>query len=315
MTYNLELSIVSPVYRADTIIPELVRQIKEEVKKLNIKYEIILVNDASPDKSWSVIQHICKNNTEVIGVNLSRNFGQHYAITAGLSVVRGQWVVVMDCDLQDRPDEIKNLLAKAKEGYYIVQAKRLYRQDSFTKKLSSHIFHKVYAYLSGVTTDKDIANFGVYHYKVIKEFNRLSEHARSFPTLISQIGFSTTTLEVQHAERLEGKSSYTLRKLLTLSLNVILSNSNKPLRLTVKFGLYISGIAFLLALYNVLAFSLGIITVPGFTSTIFSIWFLGGLNIFVLGVVSLYIEKIYDEVKGRPLFVIQEILNRNFDDY
>lgn len=308
------ISIVSPVYRAESIINELVTQISLEMNKLKVDYELILVNDASPDNSWQVIKQICSESPEIIGVNLSRNFGQHYAISAGLSIAKGEWVVVMDCDLQDRPDEIVNLLNKAKEGYSIVQARRLERKDSFIKKLSSTVFHNIFSYLSGVKTDKTVANFGIYHSKVISEYNKLREQSRSFPSLIHFLGFNRTYLNVKHSERFEGKSSYTFSKLLKLSLDVILSNSNKPLRLSIKFGFLIAFVSITLAFYNLLAYFLGIISVPGFTSTIFSIWFVGGLNILVLGVVGLYVGKIYDDVKGRPVFVIDEIINKENND-
>lgn len=285
-----------------------------EMNQLGLDYEVILVNDASPDNSWQIIKQICSESPEIIGVNLSRNFGQHYAISAGLSIAKGEWIVVMDCDLQDRPDEIVNLLNKAKEGYFIVQARRFDRKDSFFKKLSSSVFHSLYSYLSGIKTDKSISNFGIYHNKVITEYNKLKEQSRSFPSLIHFLGYNRAYVNVKHSERLEGKSSYTISKLLRLSLDVILSNSNKPLRLVVKFGFVISFTSIFLAFYNLLAYFFGIISVPGFTSTIFSIWFVGGLNIFVLGVVGLYIGKIYDDVKGRPIFVIEEILNNKYDD-
>lgn len=311
---NPFISIVSPVYRAETIIQELVSQVSFEMNQLGLDYEVILVNDASPDNSWQIIKKLCSESAEIIGVNLSRNFGQHYAISAGLSIAKGEWIVVMDCDLQDRPDEIVNLLNKAKEGFLIVQARRFERKDSFFKKLSSSLFHALYSYLSGIKTDKTIANFGIYHSKVISEYNKLKEQSRSFPSLIHFLGYNRAYVNVKHSERLEGKSSYTISKLLRLSLDVILSNSNKPLRLAVKFGFFISFTSIFLAFYNLLAYFFGIISVPGFTSTIFSIWFVGGLNIFVLGVVGLYIGKIYDDVKGRPIFVIEEILNNKYDD-
>jgi dolichol-phosphate mannosyltransferase len=306
---NPHISIVSPVYRSEAIIQELVSQISFEMNQSELDYELILVNDASPDNSWQIIKQICSKSPEIIGVNLSRNFGQHYAISAGLSFAKGEWIVVMDCDLQDRPDEIVNLLNKAKEGFLIVQAKRIERKDSFFKKLSSTVFHSLYSYLSGIKTDKTIANFGIYHSKVISEYNKLKEQSRSFPSLIHFLGYNRAYLNVKHSERHEGKSSYTITKLLKLSLDVIFSNSNKPLRLAVKFGFIISFTSFFLAFYNLLAYFFGIISLQGFTSTIFSIWFVGGLNIFVIGVVGLYIGKIYDEVKGRPIFVIEEILN------
>lgn len=305
----MKISIVSPVYRAEKIVPVLVGRIEKSVSKITVDYEIILVEDCGPDNSWDVIERIAKENKKVIGIKLSRNFGQHYAITAGLDHVTGDWVVVMDCDLQDQPEEIPNLYNKAKEGYDIVYAKRIERQDSFVKRLSSSIFHSAYDYLSGQKTDKTIANFGIYSNCVIKEYNKMKEVSRSFTSLLHYLGFKSTSIEVVHSERYEGTSSYSLYKLLKLTFDVILSNSNKPLRLAVKLGFIISLLSFFLAIYNIIAYMAGIIMVPGYTTTIFSIWFVGGLIMFILGIVGLYIGKIFDQVKGRQLFIVDKMIN------
>ena len=309
MMSNIKLSIVSPVYRAEKMVHMLVERIVKSVTTITEDFEIILVNDASPDASWSVIEHECAQDKHVKGINLSRNFGQHYAITAGLSFAKGEWVVVMDCDLQDRPEEISALYQKALEGYDIVYARRVDRQDKGLKKLSSTIFHEIFDWLSGSTTDKTIANFGIYKQCVIAEYNRMPELARSFGTLIRYLGFTKTTMDVQHAERAEGQSSYNLYKLLKLSFDVIIANSNKPLRMAVGLGFGMSALSFLLALYNVIARLVGFISFPGYTTTVFSIWFVGGLMLFVMGILGLYIGKIFDQVKGRQLFIVKDQVN------
>jgi len=304
----MHISVVSPVYKAEKIVPELVKQLHENLSTITNDYEIVLVNDASPDDSWPAIVAECAKDHRVKGIDLSRNFGQHYAITAGLHYAKGEWVVVMDCDLQDRPDEIPNLYAKAQEGWDIVYARRADRQDKFLKRMSSKFFNAVLAYLSGIKQDK-VASFGIYHSKVIAEYNKMKEYARSFSTLIRYLGFRSCAINVKHAERFEGKSSYTLAKLLRLTTDVILSTSNKPLKMAVKFGFIVSLLSFMLALYNVFAKLTGIIELAGFTTTIFSIWFVGGLILFVLGVVGLYIGKIFDQVKERQIFIVRDTLN------
>ncbi|OQA48352.1 MAG: Undecaprenyl-phosphate 4-deoxy-4-formamido-L-arabinose transferase [Bacteroidetes bacterium ADurb.Bin302] len=311
MLNNIILSVVSPVYRTENIVEELVRQLHEQLQLITHDYEIILVNDASPDASWDRIVKVCAEDKRVKGINLSRNFGQHYAITAGLNYAKGEWVVVMDCDLQDRPDEIPNLYRKAQEGWEIVFARRSERKDSFYKKMSSKLFHGIYSYLSGIKTDSSIANFGIFQQKVISEYNNMRETARSFPSLVQYLGFKRTTLDVKHAERFEGKTTYTFSKLIRLTTDVILSNSNKPLKMTVKLGFFISILSFLLALYNIFAHFAGIIKVEGFTTTVFSIWFVGGLLLFVMGIVGLYIGKIFDQVKERQLFIVSNKININ----
>lgn len=305
----MELSIVSPIYKGEKMLDELVRRIKLSVETFTDDYEIVLSNDCSPDESWIKIEEICAKDKKVKGVNLSRNFGQPYAVTAGLSYCSGNWVVVMDCDLQDRPEEIPNLYKKAKEGWDVVLARRINRQDKFLKRLSSTAFHSVYDYLSGINTDKSIGNFGIYCKKIVEEYVKIPEYARSFSVLIGTLGFKTTTVDVEHAERLEGKSSYNLKKLLKLTFNVIISNSNKPLQIATGLGFSMAVFAFILAFYNILAKLMGLIDVPGYTFTVFSIWFIGGLLLFMMGVLGLYIGKIFDQVKGRPYYIVRNTIN------
>lgn len=305
------ISIVSPVYRGDKMVAELVRRIVTNVETITSHFEIILVNDASPDNSWLEIEKECQNDKRVKGINLSRNFGQHYAISAGLKYAKGEWIVVMDCDLQDRPEEIPNLYKKTQEGWDIVYASRIERKDSFFKKLSSQIFHSIYSWLSGMKTDKSIANFGIYHSKVIKAFNTMNEVARAFGSLLSYVGFKTTAIEVEHSDRFEGKSSYSIYKLLKLSFDVIISNSNKPLRMAVAIGFIMASLSFVIAIYNIIAHQIGFIKLEGFTTTVFSIWFVGGLILTVSGILGLYIGKIFDQVKGRPIYIVRDEININ----
>lgn len=309
MINSCHISVVIPEYKGEKMVSELVERLKTSINQITNCYEIILVNDASPDNTWSEIQRICNNDIHIKGLNLSRNFGQHYAISAGLSFAKGEWVVVMDCDLQDRPEEIPNLYQKAQEGYDIVYARRATRQDRYLKRMSSVLFHKVYNWLSGLKSDNAVANFGIYRHCVIAEFNKMPEQARSFPSLVSFLGFKDTSIDVIHAERGEGKSSYNLHKLIKLSFDVIVSNSNKPLRLAVGLGFGMALLSFLLAIYNIIAKWKGIISVPGYTTTVFSIWFVGGLLLFVIGILGLYIGKIFDQVKGRQLFIVKDKVN------
>lgn len=306
----MQLSIVSPIYKGEKMLDELVRRITMSVTTITDEYEIILVNDQSPDDSWNVIKRICQEDKHVKGVNLSRNFGQHYAITAGLSLVQGEWIVVMDCDLQDRPEEIPNLYRKAKEGGFdIVYAQRQERQDKFLKRLSSTAFHAVFDWLSGIKSDKTIANFGIYHNQVIKEYNKMPERARAFGSLIRYLGFSVGYQPVVHAERAEGTSGYNFARLMKLAFDVMISNTNKPLKMAVELGLVMAVFSFVLALYNVFAKLFGVISVQGYTTTVFSIWFVGGILLMMMGVLGLYIDKIFEQVKGRQLFIIKEIIN------
>lgn len=306
---STKISVVSPVYRGEKMVSELVRRNIEALTTITDDYEIILVNDASPDNSWAAIEAECKMNPKVKGLNLSRNFGQHYAITAGLSYAQGEWIVVMDCDLQDQPEEIPNLYTKAMEGYDIVYARRMHNQFGWWKQMSSRVFHRVFDWLSGMKTDKTVANFGIYSKQVITEFNKMPEVARSMTSLMYYLGFRVGTVDVEHGKRAEGKSTYSLGKLLKLSFDVIIANSNKPLHIAVGAGFVLSALSLLVAIYNVIARWVGIILVEGYTTTVFSIWFVGGLLLMMMGVLGLYIGKIFDQVKGRQLFIVKDKLN------
>ena len=216
MEKPVHISVVSPVYRADKIVQELVKQVKENLLTITEDFEIILVNDASPDDAWNTIVALCEKDNRVKGLNLSRNFGQHYAITAGLEHSYGEWIVVMDCDLQDRPEEIPNLYNKAMEGYDMVLARRAERKDSYFKKMGSRIFYKLFSFLTDTVQDSSVANFGIYKSKVIESIKSMGDYYRVFPILIQWVGFDKYYLNVEHSYRLVGKSTYTHVKLLRL---------------------------------------------------------------------------------------------------
>jgi dolichol-phosphate mannosyltransferase len=300
-------SVVSPVYRAENLIDELVRRIQESLGTITQNYEIILVDDRGPDNSWQRIEAQAIRDPRVRGVRLSRNFGQHKAITAGLEHARGEWIIVMDCDLQDQPEEIPKLYNYAlQQGCDIVFARRVERQDSWLKRAGSRWFYRVLSYLTETKQDPAIANFGIYHCKVVNAVLAMSESIRYFPTMVRWVGFRSGGITVAHAERPEGNSSYNLRRLLNLALDIILAYSDKPLRLTVKLGMGISAIAFLFVLLTLVRYARGHDWQPGYTSLIISIWFFAGLGLSVLGMVGLYIGKTFEQVKQRPIYVVDK---------
>ncbi len=301
-----DVSVVSPVYRAEKLVAHLVSSLSDVLNECAGMYEIILVEDGSSDGSWKAIEEQCRHNRNVIGVRLSRNFGQHYAISAGLSRARGRRVVVMDCDLQDRPEEIPKLLSKAYEGYDVVLARRAIRCDGWFKRMSSRMFYGVLEWLTGVKQDPAIANFGVYSDKVIAAINSMPETIRYFPTMVRWVGFKTETVDVEHAGREAGETSYNLRKLLNLALDICLAYSDKPLRIVVGTGFVVSLIGFAFAAYTAVLALEGKIAVLGYASLIVSFWILAGLIIFIVGVVGLYVGKAFEGIKGRPAFIVAE---------
>ena len=304
----IHISVVSPVYRAEKCIEELVNQIEKEIAAITGSYEIILVEDCGPDNSWGKIQEICKTNSKVVGIKLSRNFGQHYAITAGLDHCKGDWVVVLDCDLQDRPDQIPKLYRKALEGYDVVQGRREDRKDGFFKKMFSWLFYHVLAYLSGYKQDNTIANFGIYSKKVIASITSMREKIRFFPTMVAWVGYKKISIEIEHSHRSDGNTTYTFSKLFNLALDIILAYSDKPLRIIIKLGLLTSTFSFSYLIYNIYKYLSGQIIVMGYTSLIISIWFLSGLIMLMLGVVGLYIGKTFESTKDRPIYIVDKIV-------
>jgi dolichol-phosphate mannosyltransferase len=303
---NPHISIVSPVYGCKTCLYELYFRLKETLEKITSDFEIILVNDASPDGAWETIVELANKDRRVKGINFSRNFGQHYAITAGLEYCSGEWTIVMDCDLQDQPEEIIKLYNKTKEGTQIVFAQRVKRKDSWLKRTYSKLFYAILGYLTNTIQDPAIANFGIYHKNVIDSIRKMGDYHKYFPTMVRWVGFKYTKMPVSHALRDSGHSAYSFKKSIRLAVDIILSFSDKPLRLTVKFGFLISCMAVVFAIYNLILFFDNKILVPGYTSLIISVWFLSGLTIMVLGVVGLYIGKTFDKVKGRPSYIVMD---------
>ena len=305
----IKISVVSPVYQAAPIVPRLVSEVSSALGELTDSFEIILVDDRSRDDSWNAIKQECNKSSHVRGLRLSRNFGQHSAITAGLGLAKGDWIVVMDCDLQDRPDQISTLYRKALEGYDIVFARRRLRRDSRSKRFYSRAFYSVFSYLTETAQDAAIANFGIYHKKVIDAVQGMDDNIRYFPAMVQWVGFQSTRVDVEHSSRAQGESTYNLRKLLGLAINNIISFSDKPLRLVAQGGLILSAASFAIGLLYLVGFLLGIVKVAGYASLIISIWLTAGINIFVLGLIGIYVGKAFEKIKGRPIFIIDEAVN------
>ncbi|MFZ6665285.1 glycosyltransferase family 2 protein [Peijinzhouia sedimentorum] len=309
LTKVSSISIISPVYGAQGMIDELVNRISKAVIDISEDFEIILVEDNSPDNSWLEMERISNQNSKVKSIKLSKNFGQHYAITAGLDVAQGDWIVVMDCDLQDKPEEIPNLLEKALNGFDIVLARRIDRQDNFLVRITSLIFYRILSYLTGATQDHTIANFGIYNKRIVEVIRQMREPIRYFPTMVKWVGFEKAYQDVSHGEREQGSSGYNFNKRLKLAVDIMLAFSNKPLLLTVKLGLFISISSFLVSIIVLIFALLGKYTVSGYASMMMSIWFLSGLIIFILGINGLYLSKVFDGVKNRPIYIISKSIN------
>lgn len=304
-----DISIVSPVYCCADCLRALCERIDATLAPIGASYEIVLVDDASPDAAWPVMRELAAADPRIKAVALSRNFGQHCAIAAGLEHAAGRRVVVMDCDLQDRPEEIAALYAKAQQGYDVVFAEREERQDGWLKRISSRAFIALLNWLSGADYDYRTANFGIYSRAVIDAVRSMGDRARFFPVMVRWTGFRRTSIPVQHDARGNGGSSYTLRKLLKLALDIMLSYSDKPLRLVATAGIVISLIALAMTAFSLYRYLHGDVTVAGYTSLIASMWLLAGVMLFCMGIIGLYVGRVFESVKSRPHFIVRERLN------
>jgi len=297
------------VYGCAGCIERLCEQTIAVVGSTGCDCEVILVCDGSPDDSWDRILEVAASEPRVRALRLSRNFGQHPAISAGLAESRGDYVVVMDCDLQDSPAFIPALLSRAREGFDAVVAERKQRRDGWFKRTASRAFYATLAYLTGERYNAELANFGVYSRPLVDALLAMPESGRFFPLLVRWVGFRQTTLPVQHRGRDAGSSGYSLMKALRLALDAIMCFSDRPLRLVVRVGLLFSMVSFVFVAYSVIRYLAGDIAVAGFTSIVASIWLVGGVSIACLGVVGLYVGRIFSEAKRRPHYLVAERVN------
>ncbi len=304
----MKISVVIPMYGCRAAINELYTRLVASVEKITDDFEIIMVNDSCPQNSWEVIEQLCRKDERVKGIELARNFGQMKAILAGLDYSDGDWVVVMDCDLQDRPEEIPNLWKKAQEGYDVVFARRAKRKDSFMKVLIAKAFYKVYEFATDGNYDGAICNFSIVKRQVIDYYCRMREQHRGYGMYLKWLGFRQTAIDVEHNERFEGKSSYNLKKRFNMAFEILTSQSDKILRLTVVFGFLMALVSLLVIIGLVIYYFVGNVS-TGWTSLIATICLVGGIIIMVTGIVGIYVGNIFMQVKDRPLYVVRQILN------
>ena len=309
----MKISVVIPVYGCRAALPELHRRLTESVSTLTDDYELILVNDNCPQNSWEVIEQICAGDNHVKGIELSRNFGQMRAILAGLDNASGDWIVVMDCDLQDRPEEIPNLYAKAMEGYDVVFARRAERRDGKLKVFLANQFYKIYRYATDGNYDGAVCNFSIVKRQVIENYCQMREQHRGYVMYIKWLGYRQAIIDVEHNERYEGKSSYSLKKRIDMALELLTSQSDKVLRLFASMGFLMSVISLLVIIGLIIYHHVANVSV-GWTSMIATTILVGGLIIMVMGVVGIYVGNIFMQTKGRPLYIVRQIINDDSKD-
>jgi dolichol-phosphate mannosyltransferase len=299
----VELSVVIPVFGCADCLRALHRRLRDSAESLGLDYELIFVDDASPDGAWETLADLAREDPAVKAIRFSRNFGQHAAITAGLAESRGRWVAVMDCDLQDPPEELRPMYAKAREGYDVVLTRRARRRQSIFRRITGSAYFRVRKALVGGDLENNMPNLSLLSRKVVDAFLRLSDRDRQYLLIVDWLGFRNAIVDIEQSERHAGRSSYSLGALLRVAIDGIFFQSTVLLRWIIYAGFVIAALGLALVAYTVGVLVLGQ-RLPDWIALPMLILLLTGFLSVSAGVTGLYIGKIFEQVKGRPLYVI-----------
>ena len=298
-----EISVVVPVYGCAGAIEELHRRLTATLAAMGVGYELLLVDDRSPDDSWARMERLAAGDPRTGVFRMTRNFGQHAAITAGLGRARGRHVVVMDCDLQDPPELLPQLYAEALAGKDVIWARQNAKQTSRMRHLGGHVYYRLLAIMAGVHIDPQQGTFSLISRRVVDEVLGFSDVDRNYVFLLGWLGFPETVVHYDRDERFEGRSSYTLRKLVRHAVSGLVFQTTVLLRYVIYLGFALAAIGALAAVFLVVQKLRGGLY-PGWTSLAVFTLTVGGFVIMSTGVTGLYIGKIFDQVRRRPLFVL-----------
>lgn len=307
MSVQVRYSIIIPMFNEEAVIQETYRRIKKVMGSTGEPYELIFVNDGSTDNCAQMIEEYSYWDESVKLIDLSRNFGHQIAITAGMDYALGDAVVIIDADLQDPPELIPEMIAHWKQGYQVVYAKRIKRNgESLFKKWTASLFYRVLRYSTDIFIPVDTGDFRLMDRRVCDELKRLPEKNRFVRGLVSWVGFRQKALEYEREERLAGETKYPFRRMLKLSLDGITSFSYKPLKLAGVLGALLSASGFLYLMYVLYLALFTDAAVKGWASMIGITLTFNGFVLLMLGILGEYVGRIYDESKGRPLYIVQE---------
>jgi len=304
----LMVSVVVPIFNEQENLPELRRRLAEALEKTSEDWEVVLVNDGSRDASRDMIRRYHQEDRRFKLVDLSRNFGHQPAVTAGIHHASGDCVILIDGDLQDPPEVIPEMVAKWQAGNKVVLGERNSRADGGVRSVGFTLFYPILRAMTDLPSAPDAGIFGLMDRVVVDEFNRLPERNRFIPGLRSWLGFKTDSILYDRQDRAAGKPKQTLRRLIHYAMDGIFSFSYRPLRWVTWMGLFVSTISFGLGLFYIVTFFARHKEITGFTTTIVCVLFLGGVQMIAVGILGEYIGRIYEEIKQRPLYVVQERL-------
>jgi dolichol-phosphate mannosyltransferase len=307
----VELSVVIPVYGCGGCLHELHSRLAAALRSITDSYEIVFVDDASPDGAWDVLAELAATHPEVRAYGLSRNFGQDAAITAGLTKSDARWTVVMDCDLQEAPEDIPRLYARAAEGFDIVRTVRSRRGHARVRRAASRTYRRLMMERDPRT---EYSNMSLLSHDVVDAFLSMRDRDRELTLVLDWLGFRQTSVEIEFAARADGRSSYTLRRLVRVALDGMFFRTTVLLRLVIFLGFLIGLAGGGLALYNVVYYY-GSNQPKGYTSLIVLLLALAGFIIVSVGVVGLYVGRIFEQVKARPLFIVSRRAGVDLDEH
>lgn len=299
-----EISVVIPVYKSEKCIPELTKQISDALKDFN--WELILVNDCSPDNSWTEIKKVAAENNNITGINLRKNGGQDLAILAGLNHAKGKWIVIMDDDLQHSPYDIPKLYTQAQKGFDVVYADFKQKKQKLWKNLGSWLNGKVSEITLGKPKGIYLSPFKIISGSVVKEMCKLNNLFPYIDGLIFQVTKNITQINIEHHKREYGKSNFTLVKSMQVFFRMMFGFSTFPLNFATYIGFFSSTMGFVLAIYFLVKFLLGLEPLTGWTSLIMVILILGGLILLALGIIGKYIGQMYLTINNSPKYVVKE---------
>lgn len=303
----MDISVIIPIYNEEQNIPALFERLKKVVSDITHSFEFIFINDGSKDNSIQLIKIFASEYSFVKYIDFSRNFGHQIAVTAGLDQCSGNTAVIIDADLQDPPELISDLYKKLNEGYNVVYARRRKRDgEGFAKKFTAKLFYRLLSKITSISIPVDTGDFRIIDRKIIDVLKEMPEHEKFLRGQISWIGYKQTYIMYDRSERQAGKTGYTYRKMIRFALDGITSFSNFPLKFATIAGFIVSGLSFIMILYALYSRFISENYEPGWTSLMLAVLFIGGVQLIGIGIIGEYISRISENVRKRPLYIIND---------
>ena len=303
----MEISAIVPSYNEEKNVPLIYKRLTDTLSQISDKYEIIFVNDCSKDSTLSVIKQISEKDSHVKYISFSRNFGHQIAVSAGLDMCKGKAVIIIDGDLQDPPELILEMYKKYQEGYKVVYAKRKTREgETWFKKITAKLFYRFLSAMTSIEIPVDVGDFRLIDKVIVKHLRNMPEKSKYIRGQISWIGYKQTFVEYHRDARLYGKTNYPLKKMIRLAFDGITAFSDKPLKMASAIGIISAILSLLAIVYALISHFIFDSAVSGWTSLIISVLFIGGVQLITIGIIGEYIARINNDVRNRPLYIIEE---------